>query len=101
MMVHPAISGRPPVGGRRGPCLTPLRRGLSDCLLVLGVRLQHEIAHALLGRGIGDRAQQREAASLTHLNDGRRMSPDRHAAVRHVSQPTRAQRPRKRSACCS
>ena len=32
---------------------------------VLGVGLQHEIAHALLRARVGDRAQQREAAALT------------------------------------
>ena len=35
-------------------------------LLVLGVRLQHQLAQLVLRRGVaGDRAQQREASPLT------------------------------------
>ena len=32
--------------------------------LVLDIRLQHQVADALLGRCIGDRPKQREAAAL-------------------------------------
>ena len=42
-----------------------LRSGLSGCLLVLGVRLQHEISHAFLCRCVSDGAQQRKAAAIT------------------------------------
>src|SRR6185503_5770499 len=49
----------------RRPGSTNLRSRLSGCLLVLGVRLQHEIAHALLCRCVSERAQQRKAAALT------------------------------------
>src|SRR5712691_3845602 len=39
----------------RRPGSTDLRSGLSGCLLVLGVRLQHEITHALLCRRVSER----------------------------------------------
>ena len=49
--------------GRRLP---GLRSGLGSLyLLVLGVGLQHELADAVLRCDVGDRAQQREAATLT------------------------------------
>jgi hypothetical protein len=44
--------------------LRQLRR-LLDFLRVSLVRLQHEIAHTLLSRGIINRTQQREATPLT------------------------------------
>ena len=40
-----------------------LRGGLG-ALLELGVRLENEFADAVLGRGVGDRTQKREAAAF-------------------------------------
>src|SRR6266511_1998963 len=59
------MAGRHHLGDVRTPhrCL---RGGLPDSLsLVLGVRLQHEIADAFLRTGLRDGTQQREAAALT------------------------------------
>src|SRR4051812_47545988 len=42
-----------------------LRSCLGGVLLVLGVGLEHEIAHPFLGVGVGDRPQQRKATTVT------------------------------------
>src|SRR5687767_5769028 len=58
-------AGRRPHTGQRPASVVGLRRGLSGHPLVLGVRLQHEIADAFLRTGVYDGTQQREAAALT------------------------------------
>src|SRR5262245_35463783 len=55
-----------PSPGRRRPESDVLRPGVdSGQLLVLGIGLEDQITHALLGVGVGNGPQQREAAPLT------------------------------------
>src|SRR2546425_1384843 len=56
---------RHPLGTAPGSVVHLLRSGLRRGLLVLGVRLQHEIADALLRARVSDRTQQRKAATFT------------------------------------
>jgi len=54
----------PDPASQRGPGGVDLRGDASPRLLVLGVRLQNELSHAFLRRGVSDRAQQRKAAAI-------------------------------------
>ena len=54
--------------GLRNPC--ELRSGFGGSLLVLGVRLQHEIANAILGARVSDGTQQRKAATIAIDGEG-------------------------------
>src|SRR5262249_20191878 len=57
--------GSPDAAQRRRPGRDELRRGLRPVLLVLGVGLEHELAHTLLSVGVSNRSQQRKAATIT------------------------------------
>src|SRR4029078_12819048 len=58
-------SGIPDAARRRRPGRDELRSSLGPVLLVLGVRLQHELADAFLRLRVSDRAQECEAATVT------------------------------------
>jgi hypothetical protein len=50
---------------RPGTGFRSLRSGLGGLSCVFSIRLQHQIAHAILGVHVANGAQQREAATLT------------------------------------
>src|SRR5687768_9458701 len=78
--VSPGAAGYRPRG--RYPAIGCLRsRRIRRGVLVLGVRLQHELTDAVLRRRIGDRTQQREAAALTVDGIGARRERDVPAAT--------------------
>src|SRR4029453_9340133 len=56
--------GRRPEGDVRS-LVVRLRAGTRSVRLVIRVRLEHQIANAVLRRRVGDRPQQRKAATFT------------------------------------